>query len=476
MKYLVNLIFLYCVLCSGAKAQEFALTDTSGAGIDTTIQSPMIAVSDIRITGNKKTKPYIILREVSFRKGDNMLMSELQKRIEEAKHYIMNTSLFVEVNVYMASQTGDSVVVNIDVKERWYLFPLPYFKIVDRNFNQWWVEHNRDLSRVNYGLKFNYANASGRNDKISLYLVTGYSRLIAFGYSQPFADKSLKHGFGVSFQRAQAREMVYGTDSNKQAFIKTDGFIRTSTSIHLNYYYRPAIKSRHTVRLSYGIDKVNDTILKLNPRFWGDSNRTTTRFPELAYVYQYFNVDYIPYPSSGLLGTLHFLKRGIDKQVNLWQFGFNGTYTKTIFPKSQIQFQAGGVLRFPLDQPYYNQQLFGYGDLYLRGLEYYVVDASAGFVVRGTARKEVLSFVVKNPIKRMKSHDKVPFRFFLKAFTDAGYAYSKHEGNSRLNNRWLRTWGVGLDVLTFYDFVIKIEYSFNQLGNNGVFLHSKSDF
>lgn len=459
----------------GTSAQEFALTDTSGA-IDTSLKnSPLIKVGNIKISGNKKTKPYIILREVSFRQGDFMLKSELLKRIEEAKHYIMNTSLFVDVNVYIASEAADSANVNIDVKERWYLFPLPYFRIVDRNFNQWWNEHNRDLKRVNYGVKFNYNNASGRNDKLSLYLVTGYSRLLAFSYNQPFADKSLKHGFGIAFQKSQQREMVYGTSLNKQVFVKIDDFIRTSMKVDLNYYYRPAIKSRHIVRLSFAEDRINDTILKLNPRFWGDSTRTVTRFPELAYTYQYFNVDYIPYPSDGLLGSVHFVKRGIDKQVNLWQVGFNGTFTKTIFPKSQIQFQAGGVLRFPLNQPYYNQPLFGYGDLYLRGLENFVIDASAGFVVRGTARKEVLSFVLKNPIKS-SSHDKVPFRFFLKAFTDAGYAYSKHEGNSMLNNQWLKTWGVGLDVLTIYDFVIKIEYSFNQLGNNGLFLHSKSDF
>jgi outer membrane protein assembly factor BamA len=457
---------------SPAFSQDVSFYDTTGIHVP---ESPVVKVGKITISGNRKTKPYIILREVSFREGQYILKTDLQKKIEDAQHYLMNTSLFVDVAVAIVAQQGDAVVVNIEVKERWYLFPLPYFKIVDRNFNQWWVEHHRDLNRVNYGVKFNYYNASGRNDKVSLYAVTGYSRQVAFSYNQPFADKTLKHGFGVSFTTGQQREMTYGSNFNKQAFLVQDGFTRTYTRADLNYYYRPALKTRHTIRLSYTVDKVADTILKLNKRFWGDTARTTTRYPELFYSLQYVNVDYQAYPSNGLLGNIHFLKRGLDKQVNLWQLGFSGTYTKTIFRKTQLQFQAGGVIRFPMNQPYYNQALFGYGDIYMRGLEYYVIDGSAGIVGRVTARKEVLAFSVKSPLKAL-SKNRIPFRFFLKAYTDAGYAYNKFPGTSMLNNKFLRTWGAGLDILTIYDFVIRMEYSFNQLGDNGLFLHSKSDF
>jgi hypothetical protein len=36
--------------------------------------------------------------------------------------------------------------------------------------------------------------------------------------------------------------------------------------------------------------------------------------------------------------------------------------------------------------------------------------------------------------------------------------------------------GIGIDVLTLYDFTLKLEWSFNQLGQNGLFLHRKSIF
>jgi hypothetical protein len=36
--------------------------------------------------------------------------------------------------------------------------------------------------------------------------------------------------------------------------------------------------------------------------------------------------------------------------------------------------------------------------------------------------------------------------------------------------------GLGIDIITFYDVVIKLEWSFNQLGQNGLFLHRKTIF
>ena len=39
-----------------------------------------------------------------------------------------------------------------------------------------------------------------------------------------------------------------------------------------------------------------------------------------------------------------------------------------------------------------------------------------------------------------------------------------------------QTGGLGVDVVTFYDFILRFDYSFNQLGQKGLFLHVKNDF
>jgi hypothetical protein len=33
--------------------------------------------------------------------------------------------------------------------------------------------------------------------------------------------------------------------------------------------------------------------------------------------------------------------------------------------------------------------------------------------------------------------------------------------------------GLGIDILTLYDFTLKLEWSFNQIGQNGLYLHNR---
>lgn len=436
-------------------------------------ESNLVEVAAINITGNKKTKNYIIGRELTFQQGQTLLLSELEKRMEESANNLKSAALFVETKVFISERTEDKVTVTVAVRERWYFFPLPYFKLVDRNFNEWWVEHNRSLERVNYGLKLLYYNASGRRDNLAVNLISGYSPQIMLRYDQPYADKSLQHGFGVNLLYAKQKELAYTTLSNKLVSYKSNDFIKETFRFDLNYYYRPAIKSFHTVRLSFVKESFGDTVGVLNPHYSNGINKWF--FPEITYRFNYVDVDYKPYPNKGLLAELQLLKRGINSEMNLWQFTGKATYTLPVFYKSQLQFQAAGMLNLPFDQPYYNTQLFG-KEYYLRGQEYFVVDGYAGLIGRATARKEILSFVVNNPIK-IRSLEKIPFRFMLKAYGDVGYAFSENDyNNSMLNNTLLKTWGAGLDIVTLYDIVIRLEYSFNQFKNQGLFLHTKDDF
>jgi hypothetical protein len=108
-------------------------------------------------------------------------------------------------------------------------------------------------------------------------------------------------------------------------------------------------------------------------------------------------------------------------------------------------------------------------------LEKYVIDGVAAFMSRQSLRRELIRFSVKTYLKS-KSHDKIPFRIYARAFGDVGYAYNKTFTANSLTNRMLYTAGAGVDIVTFYDFILRFDYSFNQLGENGLFLHIKTDF
>jgi len=438
-------------------------------------KSPVI-IADIFITGNKKTKAYIIEREIPFKIGNHMMRGNLPAKMELARQQLMNTALFIEVNLKVDRQIEDLVFITVTVKERWYFFPLPYFKIVDRNFNQWWVENKRSLKRVNYGLKLMHNNFSGRADHLQLNLITGYSQQATFRYKQPNADRSLKYGFDVGFSYERNKEVSYFTDSNKQKFYKDEiRFLSKVFRADVALIYRPKIRTWHYLRIAYTRVAVDSSIIDLNPGFFPDGT-TMISFPEITYSIDHNNVDYIPYPTKGVTFSANLQKKGFTKAMNLWQLNTTATFTLPVTDKSQLYFQATGAIKLPFNQPFINKRLFGHGDLYMRGLEYYVADGVAGFVARATARREVLSFNIKPPIV-IQGHDKIPFRILLKAYGDIGYAYDKHPtGFSSLTNKWLRSYGVGIDVISFYDVVLRFEYSFNQLNERGLFLHSGSDF
>ncbi|MBA4140248.1 MAG: hypothetical protein H0X70_07035 [Segetibacter sp.] len=454
-----------------AEAHTFSRADTS-VNADTT--KPTVGIGKVNITGFKKTKLYIIIREIPFKEGDHLLRAELPAKLTLCRQQLMNTALFVDVIVSIEREESNLVFLNVQIKERWYLFPLPYFKVVDRNFNEWLVQNKGSLQRINYGLKFNQNNVSGRNDKLNIWLISGYTRQATIRYENPFMDKNLKHGINVGFSYSRTHEINFATEFNKQKFLKVpDQFLVKALSIDLGYSYRPAIKTRHNFRISYSDLSVKDTVLLSNPNFF-PAGLKRVRLPGVSYSIAHFNVDYIPYPLKGFYVDARIYKR-FGKYTNILEFGGKGSYSFKMFYKTYMEFQAAGLIRFPFRQSYFSSGMFGTNDLYLRGLEYYVINGVAGGMARATAKREVLSFNIPTPIKS-RSHDKIPFRIFLKGFGDVGYAYSKEPGNNFLNNRLLRTGGIGIDILTFYDVVLKLEYSFNQLGEKGLFVHSKSDF
>jgi outer membrane protein assembly factor BamA len=369
--------------------------------------------------------------------------------------------------------------IQIDVKERWYIFPLPYIRPVDRNFAAW-AEKNYSLSRVDYGLKYSHYNFTGRNDNLRVWLITGYSQQVELAYDQPYADKTLKHGFGVGFNYANLKEVNALTVNNQQKFINSDSipyaatYLRTQLSVSLRYYYRPGLKTRHFVRLSFNKVNIDSAVTVYNPNYFNYNQRQVI-YPEISYLLNYNNVDYAPYPLKGILCETGLMHRGINADMNLWQLYGKSTNGWPLADKLNFVTQNMGILKLPLHQPFYNQQLFGYGDFYMRGLERYVVDGVAGFLARNTLVRELFNFSIPF-IHSSWSHDRIPFRIYAKTYFDYSYAVNKDFKENSLVNRFLYSGGFGIDVVTFYDLVFRFEYSFNQLGEKGFFFHIRNDF
>jgi len=88
-------------------------------------QGKYVVINNISISGNFRTNKRIILRELNFKSGDTILSSELEVRLQRARFNIQNTLLFNFVRIDTIPYFKNQIDLLIDVKERWYLFPIP---------------------------------------------------------------------------------------------------------------------------------------------------------------------------------------------------------------------------------------------------------------------------------------------------------------------------------------------------------------
>jgi len=479
------IILLLTVSCFAQKSKT-----PNFSYIDTTLLlqniGGKVCIKDLQVTGTKKTKVYIVYREIQFKKGDSILLSDLYKDLEQARIQVYNTTLFNEVKFEVKALNTADVTVNVRVLERWYLYPVPQFKWVDRNFNEWYKTYKASLSRVNYGIKFVHYNLSGRRDQLRIYFINGYTKNISFSYTAPYSNKKLTEGFTIGGGYLQKRELPFKTTSNDSLlFYPSDSavkakadFVYKSWYVNAGYTIRRGFFTRHIFNVAYTYLKIADSVIdkRYNPNYFKDSVTSKGLF-DINYRLQYANVDNGSYPLKGKVAYVSLQKRGLGFTggVNMFmvEAGWNRYYD--LGKKWYGIAQFIGSIKLPFDQAYINQRGLGYGDNYLRGLEYYVIDGVATALLKSTIKKKLVAFDI--PFRLFpKVFTKIPISIFAKSYADLGYAYTKKKYDTYLNNRLLYSGGFGIDILTLYDINLKFEYSFNQLGKNGLFLHNQSGF
>ncbi|MGQ0737609.1 MAG: POTRA domain-containing protein [Bacteroidota bacterium] len=465
------LVFFFCLCCLRLPAQ---MTNRVPSPIPEA--SGYYTIGNIIIAGNKKTKNEIIERELTFKREEQMSAEELVNKMETGRQQLMNTTLFNHVMIAVKDYDGSRVNILVEVKERWYLFPVPYFKPVDRNLNQWLVEQEGSLDRVNYGAKLSYNNVTGRNDKFRLWLINGYSKQISFSYQRSYIDKNLKWGLATSFAMGKNREINYNTVNDKQVFLKDpDRYVRRLMNGHIAVSFRPAIRAKHSFGIGFSSEEVNDTIVALNPSYF-KPGRNRIGYPSLFYNLSYFNVDYIPYPTKGYAAQVSLSKNGLNQTINLWQLHIKGLANWPLAPKTFLHLNGYAGIKLPFKQPWFNKRFFGYGDINMQGYEYFVTDGVAGGFLKTTLSRELLNFKLRLPKGKGREAERIPFRVFGKIYGNTGYVHNPQPGENDLSNKMLYSGGVGIDIVTLYDVAIRLEWSFNQLGQNGLFLHRKTIF
>ncbi len=436
-----------------------------------------LIIRNISIYGNKRTRKAIVLRELNLHPGDTMYASNLDAFLEEKRQRLLNSSLFLTVNIYTVNRGLHHTDLNIEVLERQYFLVLPLLSLADRNFNVWWVKQDHDLNRLNYGLILYENNLTGNKDRLGASFTLGYTQQFTLSYDFPYFDKAYRQGFGISASFSRNRELNYAIDSNKQVFYHQDNFIRKRFKLTLNYTYKKEIRLKHQVALSYKSYQVADTLLKLNPDFF-PNNDLSQRYVELDYHFSYIGTDIWAYPLHGysIDATLSRKGFGLLGKINETKLVVNASKYWQLLPNTYGETSFTGSMRLPAHQPYFLFEGMGYNGQYLRGLEYYVVDGDHFGILYNTLKKQVAAFRIHSRLLP-KEFATIPVRMYFKIYGDLGYNHlSGPHPHSLFNNKFLYSYGLGMDVVTFYDAILRVEYSINQLGENGLFLHFESSF
>lgn len=439
-----------------------------------------VHIDSIVISGNKKTRREIVLRELPFRQGDSLLVAELEGKLLAAERWLMNSGLFNRARVFFHNWEGASnkIQLQVELEEAWYFYPVPLFELADRNFNVWWVDYRRSFERVNYGLDFLYRNSTGRSDRLNISLKQGYSEMLLLQYTLPYLNAAKTLGVSMNHLYARNREVNYATIDNKQAFFRLeDDFSITRFASDFALVYRPNLAKYYRLSLGYIQNEISSKVqesLGVDVFLNGD---TVQRYFSLGVSYTADYRDARPYPMQGTYFWAEAKKDGLGvfndrNALTLW-----ADYQR-YFPFGESPFNLavsakGKISLIREQQPYNDYRAIGYQRNTLRGYEYYVVDGLDMVLFKSSFRIKLWEDEVKfGKIIPIAAFRKVPFKFMLTLNSDWGFANDPWNMFQNSFNRHL-LWGrgVGLDTVILFNFVLRIEASMNHIGETGLFFH-----
>lgn len=441
-----------------------------------------IEINRIFVLGNRLTRESIILRELTLKPGDSILNHELATVLEKDQNKLFNLHLFNAVAIQPLELQPGKADLLVEVNERWYTFPVPIFELADRNFNEWWENYNHDFNRVNYGLRLYQYNMRGRNETLTLTAQFGYVRRFELMYRIPYLDKRQKQGLIFKADFIDAKNVAFQTNDHKLDFLETNQVLRNTRGMELTYTYRNSFYNHHRLGYGYRRTTVSDSLYQRNPNYLGEE-RQLQKFDILSYEFISDHRDVIAYPLQGYHFLFHLQKVGFAVSQDIEKLDAWVSYARYIDLKKNFFLSNFSFAYWSnkTDIPYYNFGVMGYNRIFIRGYEVNVIEGPVYMLNKTTLKKRIFHRVYSMNGSRFKQFKYIPFSLFLKTYADFGYIknypiYTENEVNNRLSDRLLAGGGIGLDVVSSYDVVLRFEYTLNNEGRAGFFFHIKKEF
>ena len=434
-------------------------------------------LEQLTVEGNRKTRRPVVLRETGIAVGDTIPLADLDAVIARTQRLLINTGLFSGAEVLVASLDPAAHVlsVRVVVREKWYVYPAVGVDLADRNFNVWWTEQNRDLSRLNFAAALRHRNITGRADRLTFRVQSGYTRRAELSYTIPYIDRAKVLGLEVSALVDRNREWQSRTVGGEQRFYGNDTTaVLRRRRFRIGMTARPGLYLRHVLAVERQVTRADSALaIEVNPDFFG-GGRVRQEYYGLLYDVAYDTRDLRAFALSGHVVQFRAHKIGLSARDDVNRFNVSLGYARYQPLGGVFNLAVESKVRTALQRepvPYFSRESLGFGDDFLRGYQFYVVDGLDFAYAKTTLRAEVYDDVVRLPYSPVKALSEVPLRVYLGLHGDVGGANDPHRapGNA-LANRLLTGYGVGLYGNAFYGQVFSVELTRNDLGEWGWFI------
>jgi len=428
-------------------------------------------ISDIELSGNKITKQDIIIRELLFNVGDTVRSIDINSIIELSRENLLNTSLFNFVTINYDIDSQFYLRIKIDLQERWYIWPYPVLEYIEGNLSTFLK--NKEWSRTDYGLFVLINNFRGRKEILKLKSIFGYNNRFVLYYNKPFIDKQKKTGIGFDIDYFRNHEIAYQILNDELVYLKLNGkFARKTLKLSTFVSYRPYLYTNHKFTLRYTNVNVSDSVIILNPDYLYGGNKDIS-FITLFYKFDYDKRDSKIYPLQGFKFNTSLIVEGIGINSDEGTFYLKSVIEDNFKIANRLFFNTGieGKISFDNIKSHYFSEAIGFKN-YIRGMEYYSTLGKNYYISKSNLKYELIPQSTFNmDFISTEKFSKVHFAMYCNLFFDTGYVNSEFVSNNILVNEFLYSGGFGIDFVTYYDKVLRIEYSLNKFGDHGVFIH-----
>jgi len=419
----------------------------SSAQTDSLAEPLSFVVDTIIVSGNEKTKTYVILDEMTIKQGDT-LKAEL---IEFDKNRIYSLGLFTRVEIYVDTLNGKRFLF-VEVNERWYLIPLILVGFRDG-----------DPKKPYYGGGLLVSNFRGRNQRLFGTLVFGHNPSVGFGFSDPLLSRNphLYFSMNLSYARIRNRSTI---ESALTGDFDEDHYDISATLGHrYNLFESTAFTGGFT-------------IVKVANYRPGRTASLTGRdaFINASVSYTRDSRDLREYPTQGSLVNLYVTKNGFgEAALNFTRFGTDLRKYVPLPLDFTLAGRAYGTLVSGSSIPTYSRSYFGYGER-IRG---YFRNVFEGENLAGTTvelhwpllKTRTINFTA---IPLPQEFSVWRFGVGLALFADAGVTWFRRQPVTL--NAFASGYGGGVHFLLPYSVVMRVEYARNDLGRGQFILDFRS--